>query len=196
MTPEGSQDNPPVPALKRFYFPKVEFRLGVAALIAILLQLVAVFAPLPSDDVRRALFVFSYLSILVFIAFNIRRVSLVILGIGVVLNFIPVLANGGLMPLTPETALKTGDLPEGVEIGEWVPYSKDVLKDREDVRFYFLSDRLTIDGQSVVRAFSVGDIVIVAGVAVTVADLLLPRYKRSGPAQAPNGEKHTSGSHV
>jgi Family of unknown function (DUF5317) len=111
-----------------------------------------------------------------FVAANFRRTGIAIIGAGLLLNFIVIAANGGLMPVTEETLLKTGSLPHDAEVGEWVPQSKDVLLDREDVRLYFLSDRLVIEALDPVRAFSIGDVVIVIGLIMTMAELLLPRF--------------------
>jgi hypothetical protein len=159
----------------RWRLPHVQLRLAPLVLIALAVQLVAIYAPLGSDDLpRRILIVSSYLAVLVFIAANLRRPSIAVLALGVLLNFLPIIANGGLMPITPETLQKSGDVPEDAEIGEWVSGTKDVLLERDDVHVYFLSDRLTSD-LSPFRAFSIGDVFLVGGALILLADLLLPR---------------------
>ena len=97
---------------------------------------------------------------------------------GLLINFLPIITNGGLMPITPETLQKTGDVPEDARIGEWVRDTKDVLLERDDVHLYFFSDRLTSD-LSPFRAFSIGDLVLIGGAMVLLLDLLLPRPFRS-----------------
>lgn len=171
----------------RLYFPKVELRVGVAALLAISLQVIAIYGPLGDNQfLRGTLMVYSYLVLFVFIFFNWKRVGILIIGAGLLMNFIPIAANGGLMPVTPETLEKTGPCPRGSEINHQVPNSKDILLEREDVRFHFLSDRLVWTNLSpTIRAFSLGDVVIIGGLAVTIGDLLLPRVKRSRQAPAP-----------
>jgi hypothetical protein len=166
-------------ANKRLYFPNITVRLGVVALLALALQVLAIKAPLGDAEwLRRVLFVSSYTLLLVFVAFNIRRPGIAIIGAGLLLNFIPILANGGLMPITTETILKTGPLPDDAVVGEWLPGSKDILLDRDDVRLWFLTDRLTWDPiSSFIRAFSLGDIIIAIGLVVTVADLFMPRLR-------------------
>ena len=167
-------------AKRRLYFPKVMIHLGVVALVALALQLLAIKAPLGDDLPRRVLIVVSYALLLVFVAFNIRRPGLLVIGLGLCLNLLPIVVHGGLMPITPETILRTGALPEGVSTGDWIPGSKDVLLAREDVHLWFLTDRLVWDDiSSVFRAFSLGDLVIVAGLAVTLADLFIPRLKQA-----------------
>ena len=166
----------------RFYFPKVVIHLGVLAFVALALQLLVIHGPLGSDDTpRRVVLVVSYLLLLVFIAFNLRRPGLVILGVGVLLNFLAIASNGGLMPISPENLRRSG-LPEAeVRIGEWVPDSKDVLLEKEGTNLHFLTDVLVWNNPSGLNAFSAGDIFIAAGLLVTLAELLLPRLQRVRP---------------
>ena len=138
---------------------------------------------------RRLLLVSSYLLLLTFVAFNITRIGIAVIGAGLLLNFIAILANGGLMAITPETILKSGTLPDDAVVGEWLPGSKDILLERADVHLWFLTDRLVWDDiSSVFRAFSIGDVIIVVGLALTLLDILLPRWgtvpEETGPASA------------
>lgn len=154
----------------------------MVALLAVLTQLIAIRAPLGDDDLpRRILLVASYLLVLIFVAANLRRAGIAVIGAGLLLNFAAIVANGGLMAITPETLLKTGVVPDDAVVGEWLPRSKDILLERDDVHLWGLTDRLTWDPVSpVVRAFSIGDLVILAGLMLTVADLLLPRFAPDG----------------
>ena len=163
----------------RLRFPDVQLRLAGIVPAALAIQLIAIFADLGSDDLfRRVLFIASYLLLIVFVFANIRRPSVALFGVGVLLNFLPIITNGGLMPITPETLLKTGDVPEDARIGEWVSDTKDVLLERDDTNLYFFSDRLTSD-LSPSRAFSIGDLVLIVGATVLLLDLLLPRPYRA-----------------
>ena len=163
----------------RLRFPDVQLRIAGIVPAALAIQLIAIFADLGSDDIfRRILFIASYLLLIVFVFANVRRASIALFGVGVLLNFLPIITNGGLMPITPETLLKTGDVPEDARIGEWVRDTKDVLLERDDVHLYFFSDRLTSD-LSPFRAFSIGDVVLVGGVVFLLLDLLLPRPFRA-----------------
>ena len=162
----------------RLSLPRIELRFVPLLIGALIVQLLAIYGPLGSDDLpRRILMVSSYLMLLVFVGLNLRRPGLVVLGIGAFLNFLPIVANGGLMPITPETLLKTGDIPDDARVGEWVEGTKDILKERDDVHLYFLSDRLTSD-LSPFRAFSIGDLIILSGAIILTGELLLPRLKR------------------
>lgn len=150
----------------------------MVALLAVTLQLIAILAPLGSNDLpHRILFVTSYVLLLLFVAANLRHPGIVILGIGLFLNFLAIVANGGLMPTTPEIYAKFS-WPEGVQVGERIPDTKDILLERKDVHLYFLSDRFRWDVQTLVRVFSIGDVIIAAGLIVTVGELALPRFGR------------------
>jgi uncharacterized membrane protein len=157
----------------------VEFRLGVVAPLAILLQAAAIAAPLGDDDApRRILLQLSYVFLCAFVLANIWRPGIALIGVGLLFNFAAIVANGGLMPITPETLLQTGPLPDGAAIGRWLPGTKDVLLEREDVHLYFFSDRIVWqDISSVIRAFSIGDVVIMSGLFVTLAELFVPRIE-------------------
>ena len=151
----------------------------MVALLALFLQAIAITAPLgDADALRRVLFVSSYLLLIAFAARNIRRPGIAVIGLGLLLNFAAVVANEGFMPITPEVVLRTGPLPVDAVVGEWLPGSKDVLLEREDVRLWFLGDRLTWNAiSSLLRAFSIGDVVIFVGLLVTLADFFLPRLR-------------------
>jgi hypothetical protein len=150
------------------------------ALLALLLQVIAIKAPLgDNEDARIVLMVISYVLLLEFVLFNLSRPGIAVIGIGLLMNFLAIAANEGMMPITPETLLRTGSIPSDAIFGEWVPGTKDILLERDDIRLYFLTDRLVWDPISnVIRAFSIGDVVIAAGVVVTLVDLFAPRIRR------------------
>ena len=165
----------------------------MVALLALCVQVIAIRAPLGNDDLpRRLLLVSSYLLLLTFVAFNVTRIGIAVIGAGLLLNFIAILANGGLMAITPETILKSGKLPEDAVVGEWLHGSKDILLERADVHLWFLTDRLVWDDiSSVFRAFSIGDVIIAVGFALTVLDILLPRWATvAEEAAQPSAQHH------
>jgi hypothetical protein len=171
----------------RLHFPRVHIRAGVLALFALAMQAIAIFAPLGFDDVpKRLLFEISYL-LLIFVAIvNIPRPGFLILGTGLLLNFLPIVANGGLMPVTAESLARIDQLDriEGRAEGDAIPQTKNVLKTKENTHFYALSDRLVFDNPLYVPILSIGDLVIAGGLVVTLGDLFLPRVQRSRQAPA------------
>jgi hypothetical protein len=95
------------------------------------------------------------------------------LGLGVALNLSVMAANGGWMPVAPETLVaagrterwKVGDLLPGTRVA----HSKDVIVLPADTRLEPLADRFTtgLPGRLNV-VFSLGDVVILAGVGALV----------------------------
>ena len=74
------------------------------ALFALAMQAIAIFAPLGFDDVpKRLLFEISYVVLIFFAIVNLPRLGFLIIGLGLLLNFLPIVANGGLMPVTAES---------------------------------------------------------------------------------------------
>jgi hypothetical protein len=153
----------------------------VLALFALAVQGVAIFVPLGLDDMpKRLLFVFSYQALVAFIVRNLTRPGLLVVGAGLLLNMLPIFTNGGLMPVTAENLAKIDQTHriEGRQSGDAIPYTKNVLKPKEDTHFYDLSDRIVWDNPFFFRVFSIGDVVIAGGVVVVLGELLLPRIER------------------
>jgi len=151
------------------------------------MQAVAIFAPLGFDDIlKRLIFELSYVVLIFFAVVNLPRPGFLVIGIGLLLNFLAIVANGGLMPVTAENLARIDQLDriEGRAEGDAIPRTKNVLKTKDDTHFYVLSDRLVIDNPIYVPILSIGDLVIGAGLVVTLGDLFLPRVQRSRQAPA------------
>ncbi|MCC7364207.1 MAG: DUF5317 family protein [Dehalococcoidia bacterium] len=121
---------------------------------------------------RRAIF-FATTSVAVLLAYHFRRyIGAWIIAAGIVMNVIPIIAHGGLMPVAWETIRDSGEFPQITEqdIGGQVANSKDVILWREDIRFEPLSDRflLMVPGYGA-NIFSAGDFVVFGGVLLAVA---------------------------
>ena len=120
-----------------------------------------------SDTSAAAVLIISQLTLLVFIWFNRDRVGLRILGLGLMLNLLVITFNGGLMPVSPETAQALfPDLPPATWIiGSRPGRSKNILLRPEDTRFAWLSDSILLpEWFPWTRALSPGDVLIALGV--------------------------------
>lgn len=97
---------------------------------------------------------------------NRKAPGMMILLIGTALNFTVMAANGGFMPISPQTASRLipaevlQDIPLGDRFG-----TKDILLASEATRFEWLSDRfLPPTWVSYQVAFSLGDVFLAIGV--------------------------------
>lgn len=119
---------------------------------------------------------FSYL-VLIFVAWSNRSlpgVNLILLGI--VLNFLVIVANGGFMPVAPQTLIRDGHthLVAALESGARVAKSKDVLLWPEQMRLWFLCDIFVIpERYPLAGSFSLGDILIASGIFIVLQRALL-----------------------
>lgn len=101
------------------------------------------------------------------------------------MNLIPMAAHGGSMPIDWQVLHSSGAFPEITAdyIGRQTPDGKDIVLEREEIRFYALSDRyvvtLPVYGPNI---YSLGDFVLFSGVGVVLAQavvlLAAPALKR------------------
>jgi len=114
-----------------------------------------------------AVLVASQLVLLVFIWFNRDRVGIKILGLGLVLNLLVIILNGGLMPIAPETVQA---LYPQTPLSTWQTWllpgrSKNILLPVVDTRLPWLSDFILVpEWFPTTWALSPGDLFIVLGV--------------------------------
>ncbi len=145
------------------------------ALAALAAQLVVIYVGFGgAGELRRFVFPASYALLLAFVILNRRRVGFLVIGAGMLLNFLVIVANGGLMPIAPATMERAGLEDELVELGDSVPQTKNVLLDESDTNLQWLSDRLTWDTPGPFSVFSIGDLIVGAGLVVISIELLLP----------------------
>jgi hypothetical protein len=137
--------------------------------IAFVLQLLVVYGVEPfSSQLAIPLIVGSHAALLAIALRNVRAAGMVIAALGLAMNLTVIVANGGLMPIAPETirmagreAWKVGDGSPGTRVA----HSKDIVIAREDTWLEPLSDRYWtgLPGRLSV-IFSVGDVVLLVGV--------------------------------
>ncbi len=139
------------------------------ALAAFVPQVVAAYLPatgrLLPQWVAAALLAASFVGFLAFIWINRRLPGMWVLFVGLALNLAVMLANGGWMPISPETAshLSGPGTLAASSLGERFG-QKDVLLLPQDMRLPYLSDRFLLPGWSPYQvAFSLGDTFIAAG---------------------------------
>jgi len=106
--------------------------------------------------------------------------------VGLAMNLSVILANGGLMPVTPATVVQLAGPERQAEltVGEPIAGSKDVLLEDDDVRLPGFRDRFIFRMQRLHAVYSPGDLVVLAGLAVVLVELALEvRRLPAGQAQ-------------
>jgi hypothetical protein len=109
----------------------------------------------------------SQLLLIIFAAINLSVPGFWVLGLGLMLNFLVIVLNHGMMPISPETVNKL--LPPGAPpvlwvIGERYGVSKDIVLSKGDTWLWFLSDMFVLPIQNNYRvAFSLGDLLMALG---------------------------------
>jgi hypothetical protein len=134
-------------------------------------QLVAFYLPITrtilTTPLAAACLIISQAGLLLFCLINWRQPGVLILATGLLLNLLAILANGGLMPLSTQTAarLVPPQVLASMKVGSRVSASsKDILLKPEDIVFPWLSDRFVLpDWFQSHFAFSLGDVLIGLG---------------------------------
>jgi hypothetical protein len=145
-------------------------------LLAVLLQVPLLRAPAgPTQRLawQQALFLASYLLLLVFVWHNRRLAGIQLAGLGVICNLVVILTNGGFMPITPDTLVQInpGTTLEQWPLGLHYGHSKDVILSQTETRLWALADILVLPPPFPwPTAFSLGDLLIAAGVVVLLLD--------------------------
>lgn len=155
----------------------VEFRWGWVAIVAFLLQLVVV-RLVEADALGVGLHLLSYGLLFLVIGANWRWWGVRTVALGLLLNFIVIVANGGYMPIMPQAVLqgKGEAVAQQVRPGQRLAGSKDIVLTEESTRLWVLSDILVIPGPQPVRGvFSLGDIVVALGAFWLPQELLLTK---------------------
>jgi hypothetical protein len=92
------------------------------------------------------------------------------LGVGFLLNAAVMSANGGLMPITLEDYNLMPESAVGLSIGQTPPGTKNVLLSEPDIRLGLLRDQHYI-AEFRPNVYSVGDLLLLAGLAVFVIEV-------------------------
>ena len=149
----------------------IEVRRGWLAPVAFVMQAYLIFFPGERGggllSGRSLILICSYGLLFVVIWYNRRLPGVKLIGLGLLLNFLVMVLNGGFMPITPEALVQTGyDVnARQLETGYLVARSKNIVMGSGEARLWFLSDVLVLPNPfPLPSVMSVGDILIAAGV--------------------------------
>jgi hypothetical protein len=124
-----------------------------------------------SGVLRQVLF-FSTTIVLAGLALRFRRYwGAWLVAAGIVMNLVPMAAHRGSMPIDYGIVERSGAFPEVTrdDIGKQTNHGKDVVLERDDIHFFFLSDRYVVTvpvyGTNI---YSLGDFVLFAGLGAVV----------------------------
>lgn len=139
--------------------------------VAFLPQWLVFFQPLTrslvNDTIAAVVLVSSLFLLLIFAWTNRQHRAFWWLGLGLFLNLLVIMLNGGLMPISPETLSQLrphAQSPEDWQLGRWLVNSKDIVLPEAETRLAWLSDRFLMpDWFPTKAAFSLGDVLISIG---------------------------------
>ena len=161
------------------------------AIAALLMRRIpfAIFAPDEFVPLKKLVLIASYILLAFVLLRNWRYLSVRLVFVGVMMNFVAILVNGGLMPTSPEIRDMAGMLPMGPEgIGHVLPQGSGILLMQEQTHLWFLTDIVPV--RSVYAIVSLGDITIMVGLLFFIIEsIAIPRKaltrlpKTTSPAQ-------------
>lgn len=125
-----------------------------------------------SGTLRQVLF-FSTTVVLAGLALHFRKFwGAWLVALGIVMNLVPMAAHRGSMPIDYGIIERSGAFPEVTrdDIGKQTNHGKDVVLEREDIHFFWLSDKYVVTLPAYgANIYSLGDFVLFAGLAGVVA---------------------------
>lgn len=131
----------------------------------------------------------SQILLLVFAWLNRRQPGFYLLGAGLLLNFLVIVLNGGLMPISPEMVRRIypGVAESKWQVGSRLGNGKDIVLVVSETKLWFLSDRFSFPGFLPFQvAFSAGDVLIALGAFWLLWSLGGSEYERNYSSHHPN----------
>jgi hypothetical protein len=131
-----------------------------------------------------AAFLASYGLLCAFLWMNRALPGLKLALVGTLLNLVVIAANGGFMPIAPDTLTQGHGTVPAVLLGQRLPHGKDVMLTRDHTVLPGLGDTLVITWP-IEQALSVGDVALSTGIGLLVFIGMQPRLRRK-PRRPPS----------
>ena len=182
----------------------LRLRFAWVVVLVVPLQLLLTYDPwqvIRDPGIAGPLMMLSYVPIGVVVATNLRVPGLGLAGLGLAANLLVMLANGGLMPVSPESLRAAGHAPGGNSIvGTRTHPGKDIILATSETRLAFLSDTIVTPPIPRPKIVSVGDNLTFCGLVFGMQAVMrrrpsmLPILGRSAKAaSSPYLESHPTG---
>ncbi len=144
--------------------PKVGWKIFIGAIIMPVLQVTLIIRKPGKTIFQTLIMLFTHIALVPALFVNRHIPGIKVAATGAVLNIAALVANGGWMPITPEAArfVYRREIP----IETRPPRSKGVVLPREKTRLWLLSDIIRIKSPRRRSAVSIGDLLLVAGMAL------------------------------
>lgn len=108
----------------------------------------------------------SYALLLAFVLLNRREWGILVMGVGLLLNLVVIIANGGYMPTRPDLLEAAGRTQAAAQLREAGTYGNNILMGPE-TPLWFLGDVFYVPARvPLANVFSVGDILLALGLIV------------------------------
>ena len=153
----------------------INIRYAWLVLLTVVMQiplLMTAAGPTEEIQIQQWLFILSHILLLAFVWLNRHLTGILIVGVGVLLNLVVILANGGWMPIAPVTLVS---INPGTTLAQWqeglhYAYSKDIILSAQSSRLWIMSDIFVLGPPfPLPTAFSIGDLVIGLGIIILLA---------------------------
>ena len=148
----------------------VELRLRwVPLVLAALAVQLLIFTPFRAEPLIRGwttpLYMLSMALLTIWVALNWRIPGMALMALGLLSNFAAIAANGGYMPVSPESARYAGRLERYA--AEGLPVANNSIATGDQARLWLLTDILPIPaGLPFANVYSIGDVLLTLGGAL------------------------------
>jgi hypothetical protein len=157
----------------------VDVKWGWLAPLAFIMQAYLIFFPAERAggllSARAMLLTVSYILLFVVVWQNRHLSGVKLIGLGLMLNFLVMVVNGGFMPIAPETLVQIGydGNASQLETGYIVGRTKNMVAEPGEARLWFLSDIMVIPKPfPIPTALSLGDVLIVLGLFLFLREFM------------------------
>ncbi len=146
--------------------PKVGWKIFVGAIMMPVLQVTLIIRKPGKTIFQTLIMLFTHVALVPALLVNRHIPGIKVAATGAVLNIAALVANGGWMPITPEAAHFVYRDKVPIEVGARPSRSKSVVLPRKKTRLWLLSDIIRIKSPRRRSAVSIGDLLLVAGMAL------------------------------